>query len=1401
MSSVTGREGVRTRHRRLRGTLAVVSLLFAGLVATVLVDERPAAAQAAPIVGEDIVPCSFTPGDPYVMTLDICRAWGRLQNLAIQRVEQFGGLTSGRTLTLTRGRTAVQAMLWTIVSEAAVKPPSERSADERLALDWLTQVVHQHNIRVSERALEMHDEFYEDERPGPGSTPCTFTPPFPYELEYPGSNKTRESFCFAGAFPDVFGIGVTNKPKAGDWLKWAGAEVMASKFSASAGAIARDMAAQMAVLGAMAAGGVAAAVLTPLIATQTIVISANVAANIAIGTGLVGGVGIALFIALGIIVYVLAVVAAVYGTIIIFQDERPALVTSLNEALKPIDIGTLIASTSGAELAFTLFSGWLGTAATPGTSAPIPARVGSDPRFTVTPQGGTTSGIVDSFTIQDAAGNPRTVTMQGGYWVITDANGTTASTSLPGFDRQGKPGVITRSRQADGSFGFVAVGAGVTCNGTTQCEARRDFDVVGAGGTRTTIRYAGTQDGQDLPPLTFDFDKVSTATMGVPASLFVAAFDTNGTRVSATYTWQIGNRCLTRWSTGCPIVPDGPDQAPDGSPIATAGVGQGLQYSFTAPGRWWMRVRATTAAGDTFSNWFTVDVANPAPTLSLTSPVTGEVVCSSNGDTTCPPIVLGPLGGLGVTGLVTDVASSAELASILIDWGDGNVEWGDSSPDTVFCPRPGQNGTETFVPCVNFGGLDGENRPFSATYSPNPELYGNRTLRVTVRDSGGNTATLTAPYVVPDPRQTQTVEIDPAPSTSWGEPIDLNATASSELPVTFTASPENWCVVDDGMLYGARAGECVVTATQAGDATFQPASASRTFTFTARSGTFTFPQPDDTVLPVDPAFRLPITATLSDAFGDASPGNVEMLSRTPVVCTVDGFEVRLLIVGACILRARITPGTTNWTASVVERTFQVLPQPTLPGAPTGVTTSFVRANTRSVSFVPPVDTGNGTIASYRAVCSSSNGGAEARSASGSTSPLVVSGLTTGATYRCRVNATNEAGTGPGSLPSASFVAVGAPDAPTGVSAVESGPGALTVSFTPPASDGGMPLIGHVAVCSSPTGVTRRVTGKGSPITVGSLSGGSTYTCVAHATSDAGTGGPSAPSAPVLVRTAPSAPTGVLASPTTATRALVSFFRSDSDGGSPITAYRTLCTSPTGQPRGAAGTAGPLDVGGLTAGATYRCVVTATNAIGTSASSVQTSPFVALGFPGAPTGVSAVEAGSGTLRVSFTPPVADGGAPLSGAVAVCSSPTGVTRRVVGFTSPITVSALTGGATYTCVAHATTSAGTGPASAPASAVLVRSVPGPPTSVVATSTGPTRASVAFGPPASSGGSPVTSYRVVCTSPTGAARTVNGTASPLVVSTLTAGATYTCRASATNVIGTGTASAAVPIGAAIPI
>lgn len=176
-------------------------------------------------------------------------------------------------------------------------------------------------------------------------------------------------------------------------------------------------------------------------------------------------------------------------------------------------------------------------------------------------------------------------------------------------------------------------------------------------------------------------------------------------------------------------------------------------------------------------------------------------------------------------------------------------------------------------------------------------------------------------------------------------------------------------------------------------------------------------------------------------------------------------------------------------------------------------------------------------------------------------------------------------------------------------------------------------------------------------------------------------------------------------------------------------------------------------------------------------------------PNAPT-IGTATPGNAQASVSFTAPSWNGGATITSYTAT-STPGGFTAS--GSASPLTVTGLTNGSSYTFKVKATNSVGVGPDSAASNAVVPTvgggaSLPGAPTNANATA-GDGQASVAFSAPSSNGGSAITSYTVT-SSPGGI--TASGSSSPITVAGLTNGVAYTFTVAATNGVGTGPSSAA---------
>lgn len=183
-------------------------------------------------------------------------------------------------------------------------------------------------------------------------------------------------------------------------------------------------------------------------------------------------------------------------------------------------------------------------------------------------------------------------------------------------------------------------------------------------------------------------------------------------------------------------------------------------------------------------------------------------------------------------------------------------------------------------------------------------------------------------------------------------------------------------------------------------------------------------------------------------------------------------------------------------------------------------------------------------------------------------------------------------------------------------------------------------------------------------------------------------------------------------------------------------------------------------------------------------------FGGVGVPAAPIIGTATRQTNGTINVQFTLGY-NGGLPIT-SVTARSSPGGITATT---TNPagglINVSGLTLGTTYTFVVFATNAIGNSADSAASNSQRAATPPSAPTIGTATIASPTSVTVSYTAPANNG-EPITSYTAT-SSPGGLTGSVNQAGSgSITVSGLTSGTAYTFTITATNAVGTSSASSA---------
>ncbi|WP_157884262.1 hypothetical protein [Arthrobacter alpinus] len=193
-------------------------------------------------------------------------------------------------------------------------------------------------------------------------------------------------------------------------------------------------------------------------------------------------------------------------------------------------------------------------------------------------------------------------------------------------------------------------------------------------------------------------------------------------------------------------------------------------------------------------------------------------------------------------------------------------------------------------------------------------LTGAGDCTVTASQAGDGSFALADPVVqtFTVAKAAQTVNFATLPAKTYADPdFTVSAAASSNLPVAFAGSGA--CTVDGATVHLTGAGDCTVTASQAGDGSFALADpVVQTFTVSKAAQTVSF-----AALPAktygDPDF------TVSAAASSTLPATVVGSGA----CTVTGTTVHLISAGSCTITASQVGGANYLAAPAVAATFSV----------------------------------------------------------------------------------------------------------------------------------------------------------------------------------------------------------------------------------------------------------------------------------------------------------------------------------------------------------------------------------------------------------------------------------------------------------------------------------------------
>lgn len=671
------------------------------------------------------------------------------------------------------------------------------------------------------------------------------------------------------------------------------------------------------------------------------------------------------------------------------------------------------------------------------------------------------------------------------------------------------------------------------------------------------------------------------------------------------------------------------------------------------------------------------------------------------------------------------------------------------------------------------------------------------------------------PYSAPAaPTNLQASPLDASVALSWSAPAATNGSPISDYLVQFSTDGSNWTtfthtastsssIAVTGLTNGTSYSFKVAAVNQAGAGAFStPATATPRGLSDAPGNV----QATVSGMLVALAWAAPLSdggAAVTDYTIQYSPNN-----GTSWVTLNDGLSTALsastssLTAGTSYVfqvAAVTAAGRGPWSSS----SNSVTPI-TVASAPRTVSGSATAAGITVVWFAPLTE-GGSAVTDYVVQYSSDTGAtwSSAPHAASSSTSLLIPGLNPALNYTFRVAAINAAGQSAWSSTSGLVKAIILPDAPSNLLGT-AGNVAVTLTWAPPASNGGAPITDYIIQYSSNAGAnwvtfSHTASAAASDVVTGLLNGTS-YVFRVAAITQAGTGAFSAVSSPVTPRTTPGAPSSVVGSSKDAAID-ASWTGPLADGGAAITDYVIQYSSNNGITwvsfSHTASAASSIALTGLSNGSSYLLRVAAVNEAGVGSFSPSSATIKVGGQPAdAPTSVTCAAISSGA-DLTWVAPVNNNGTAISDYAIQYSSNAGTSWLTFSDgTSSNTfasVTSLQNGASYTFKVAAINAAGQSAWSSASSTCIPGGTPSAPTGLTATA-GANSVALAWKAPLANGGAVVTDYVVELSADNGTTWSVfaDGVSNGLTttVSGLSAGTSYVFRVSAVNSYGQGAAS-----------
>ena len=532
------------------------------------------------------------------------------------------------------------------------------------------------------------------------------------------------------------------------------------------------------------------------------------------------------------------------------------------------------------------------------------------------------------------------------------------------------------------------------------------------------------------------------------------------------------------------------------------------------------------------------------------------------------------------------------------------------------------------------------------------------TISVTASNSAGTSPAATAsasPSGAPGaPRNVSVQQGDGRLGVSWSPPADDGGRALETYTVHWTAAGgstdfrtvQGTQHVIEGLTNGATYSITVTATNQIGTSGHSEPASRRPGTLPGAPGSVTAVRGDRRI---DATWQPPGNDG-GLGIGSYTIGWVSSTGATGTIQTTETSHTLQNLLNGAIYTITVT--ATNEAGTSAASAPAAATPGAAPSAPGTLTVD--RGDGRiDVTWQPPDNNGGMAVQAYTLTWVASDG--STASIDTTLTNRTIEGLTNGTTYTVSVTATNEIGTSAASAP-ATGTPAHIPGAPVAVSTTR-GDGTITVTWQPPASDGGLRVTGYTLLWVAPDGTTFTAETAATSHSIDGLANGATYGITVTATNEIGTSVAANP-----VRATPARVPGPLAYAEIVIgheTLLVNWQPPNDDGGLPVRSYTLTWVAPDGAATAIDTTQTSHAIEGLIGGATYTITILANNEVGASATpvSAQATPQHAAGPVGGSPDPAA--APSPTTVAPGTAAATAGAAPAPPAPAVTPAPTATT----------------------------------------------------------------------------------------------------------------------------------------------